>query len=375
MGVNDDGSPQTTLTRIEFEPRNVWRTGLVLLGVVAFGLLLQFVISDGGAVLFTVLMAWFASIAMEPAVGLLSRRMRRGAATAVVMLVAILAIAGFFWAFGSLFVSQVAQLIGAIPTLVDNALAWVNERFETDYAVEDIFTSINLSPAQIADYSTQVLGGVLAILGTLLGSFFSLFTFGLFTFYLSADAPRLRRYVASLFRPNVQAMVMQVWDVTASKTGAYVAARVILATINGVSSALVFLAIGMPSWLALGIWTGIVAQFVPTIGTYIAIALPVIVGLLSGNPIVGLLALIWAIIYQQVENLTFEPRISARAVDVHPAFGFASVMLGAALFGVAGALLAIPVGAMLIALLEANRTRYDVVVSTAVPQNPPSTLS
>lgn len=375
MGVNDDGSPQTTVTRIEFEPRNVWRTGLVLLGVVAFGLLLQFVISDGGAVLFTVLMAWFASIAMEPAVGLLSRRMRRGAATAVVMLIAILAIAGFIWAFGSLFVSQVAQLIGAIPTLVDNALAWVNERFETDYAVEDIFTSINLSPAQIADYSTQVLGGVLAILGTLLGSFFSLFTFGLFTFYLSADAPRLRRYVASLFRPNVQAMVMQVWDVTASKTGAYVAARVILATINGVSSALVFLAIGMPSWLALGIWTGIVAQFVPTIGTYIAIALPVIVGLLSGNPIVGLLALIWAIIYQQVENLTFEPRISARAVDVHPAFGFASVMLGAALFGVAGALLAIPVGAMLIALLEANRTRYDVVVSTAVPQNPPSTLS
>lgn len=375
MGVNDDGSPQTTVTRIEFEPRNVWRTGLVLLGVVAFGLLLQFVISDGGAVLFTVLMAWFASIAMEPAVGLLSRRMRRGAATAVVMLIAILAIAGFIWAFGSLFVSQVAQLIGAIPTLVDNALAWVNERFETDYAVEDIFTSINLSPAQIADYSTQVLGGVLAILGTLLGSFFSLFTFGLFTFYLSADAPRLRRYVASLFRPNVQAMVMQVWDVTASKTGAYVAARVILATINGVSSALVFLAIGMPSWLALGIWTGIVAQFVPTIGTYIAIALPVIVGLLSGNPIVGLLALVWAIIYQQVENLTFEPRISARAVDVHPAFGFASVMLGAALFGVAGALLAIPVGAMLIALLEANRTRYDVVVSTAVPQNPPSTLS
>ena len=362
----------TTVTRIEFEPRNIWRTGLVLLGVVAFGLLLQFVIGDGGTVLFTVLMAWFASIAMEPAVSRLAQRMRRGAATAIVMLVVVFALVGFFWAFGSLFVSQVAQLIGAIPTLIDNGLAWANERFETDYRVEDIFASINLTPTQIANYSTQVLGGVLSILGTVLGSFFSLFTFGLFTFYLSADGPRLRRYTASLFRPNVQTMVMQVWDITASKTGAYVAARVILATINGVSSALVFMVIGMPSWLALGIWTGVVAQFVPTIGTYIAIALPVVVGLLSGNPIVGLLALVWAIIYQQIENLTFEPRISARAVDVHPAFGFASVMLGAALFGVAGALLAIPVGAMLIALLEANRTRYDVVVPTGMPEEPPT---
>ena len=116
----------------------------------------------------------------------------------------------------------------------------------------------------------------------------------------------------------------------------------------------------MPSWLALGIWTGIVAQFVPTIGTYIAIALPVLVGLLSDNPWIGVMALVWAVIYQQVENLTIEPRISARAVDVHPAVAFASVMLGAALFGVAGALLAIPVSAMIIALGETYRKRYDL---------------
>ena len=143
-------------------------------------------------------------------------------------------------------------------------------------------------------------------------------------------------------------------------TGGYVGARLILAFINGTTSAIVFLIIGMPSWLALGIWTGIVAQFVPTIGTYIAIALPVLVGLLSDNPWIGVIALIWATIYQQVENLTIEPRISARAVDVHPAVAFASVMLGAALFGVAGALLAIPVSAMLIALAETYRKRYDL---------------
>ena len=116
----------------------------------------------------------------------------------------------------------------------------------------------------------------------------------------------------------------------------------------------------MPSWLALGIWTGLVAQFVPTIGTYIAIVLPVLVGLLSGNPWIGVIALIWAVIYQQVENLTIEPKISARAVNVHPAVAFASVMLGASLFGVAGALIAVPVVAMAISLIEVRQLRHEV---------------
>jgi predicted PurR-regulated permease PerM len=133
-----------------------------------------------------------------------------------------------------------------------------------------------------------------------------------------------------------------------------------LAAINATLSTMVFWIIGMPSWLALGIWTGVVAQFVPTIGTYISIALPVLVGVLSPEPWIGAVALAWAVLYQQVENLTIEPRLNARAVSVHPAVAFGSVMLGAALFGVAGAFLAVPVSAMLIALAEARSKRYEL---------------
>jgi len=254
---------------------------------------------------------------------------------------------------------------------LDNAIAWVNQQTNSSYEVTDLWNQLNITPAQSAMYATEVLSGVIGIIGSLAISFFGLFTFGLFAFYLSADAPRFRRYVASLFSPKFQPRVTQIWDITALKTGNYVAARIILATINGTTSALVFWIIGMPSWLALGIWTGLVAQFVPTIGTYIAIALPVLVGLLSDNPWVGVLALIWALIYQQVENLTLEPRISARAVNVHPAVAFASVMLGAALFGVAGALLAIPVAAMIMSLVDIWQLRYEVVEEvTVVNENP-----
>ena len=356
-----DGDRPRSPVSVRLDPRNVWRIGWVVIALVAVALFVKFVIEDGGGVMFTVLMAWFASIAMEPAVARLATRMKRGLATGVVIAFFV----AFSYAFGALFIDQIAELVGQIPALIDGMLRWVNSKLGSSYQVDDILSTFNMTPSQIANYSTQILGGLLGILGSVLSSVFSLFTFGLFTFYLSADGPRLRRYVASLFPPRSQTVAMQVWDTTAEKTGQYVAARVILAAINGGSSAIVFLLIGMPSWLALAVWTGVVAQFVPTIGTYIAIALPVLVGLLSPNPWVGVMALAWAVLYQQVENLTFEPRISARAVNVHPAVGFASVMFGAALFGVAGALLAIPVTAMIIALAESNRTSYVVVVPDA----------
>ena len=373
--ASEDAAPTTTNERfIRFEPQNIWRVGWVVIALVAAALLLRFVIADGGNVIFTLLMAWFAAIAMEPAVSRLATRMRRGAATGLVMLAVVLFLVVFAAAFGQLFVDQVVQLLKGLPDLVNAGIDWVNQRLNTTYSASDIITQLNIQPSQVAQYAGTILGGVLGVLGSVVGGFFSLFTFALFTFYFSADGPRFRRYIASLFPPQMQQHAVDVWDITAQKTGGYVGARVILAVINGASSAIVFLIIGMPSWLALGIWTGIVAQFVPTIGTYIAIALPVVVGLLSPNPWIGVMALAWALVYQQVENLTIEPKISARSVNVHPAFAFAVVMLGAALFGVAGALLAIPVGAMLISIADLRHKRYAVRDDLVnITETPPGT--
>jgi len=345
---------------IVFDSKNIWRVSFIVLAVVAIALLLAFLLEDGGGVIFIVLMAWFASIAMEPAVSRLAKHMKRGLATATVMISIFFFFIIFSATFGNLLINQVAELIESLPGILDSALAWFNQRTNSSYEVEDLWAQLNLTPEKSTEYASAVLQGVLGLLGSLALGFFGLFTIGLFTFYLSADAPRFRRYIRSLFSPKFQPLAEQVWGVTAEKTGNYVAARVVLAAINGGTTAIVFLAIGMPSWLALGIWTGLVAQFVPTIGTYIAIVLPVLVGLLSGNPWIGVIALIWGILYQQIENLTFEPRISARAVNVHPAVAFAAVLLGAALFGVAGALLAVPIAAMAISIVDTRKLRYEV---------------
>lgn len=346
---------------IRLDPRNIWRIGLVVIGLVFLFLFIRFILEDGGGVLFTIIMAWFAALAMAPLVSYLGRWMRRGVATMVVMLTFILFIVLFIVAFGNLLISQLVELALAVPTVAEQALAWANNQLGTAYEANDVLAMLDLETADIARYAGQIALNVVGFVASVVGSVLGLFVFGLFLFYFSADLPRLQRWIAGLFPTRGQQFAMDVWRLTSQKTGNYIGARVILAAINSITTAIVFVIIDMPYWLPLALWTGIVAQFVPTIGTYISITLPVIVGLLSPNPWVGVLALAWAIIYQQVENLTIEPRISAKAVDVNPAVAFGAVLLGAALFGVAGAFLAIPVTAMLLALLDIYVKRYDVI--------------
>jgi predicted PurR-regulated permease PerM len=343
------------------ESRTLWRIGFIALAIVGIGLFATFVIADGGGVLFIVLMAWFFALAIGPGVDRLSRRMSRGVATLVMMggIAAFLAL--FFFAFGQLLVDQLVSIVVALPDLFARVIDWFNATFGTSYSPRELLAEIDFTDENLRNFALRIASGILGFAASILGSFFGLFTFGLIAFYISADGPRLRRWIASLFPARSQRVFADVWDTTADKVGRYVAARAILATINSVTSGIVFAIIGLPYWLPMAIWTGLVAQFVPMVGTYIAIILPVIVGLLSGNPWLGVIVLIWAILYQQVENLTIEPRISARAVDVNPAVAFASVLLGAALFGVAGALLAIPVVAMVITLVNIYAKRHELL--------------
>lgn len=352
---------------IVFQPGNIWRIGLVVLGVIALAVVVMSVLRAGASLLFTVFMAWFVSLAMEPAVSRLSKRMPRGAATGLVLLGVIAFLATFFGLFGNLVVQQVTTLVEGIPDLIDRALQMAEDQFGFTYSFDDLLRQVQDNAGSAANIAAGIAGSILAVIGALAGAVGTFFIFALMLFYLSADGPRLRRWIASLFPPKAQEATLVVWDTMAEKTGRFVAARLLLATVNATASAIVFSIIGLPSWLALALWTGIVAQFIPAIGTYISIALPVLVGALSPNPWLGLVVLGWGIVYQQIENLTIEPRISARAVNVHPAMSFGSVILGTTMFGVAGALLAIPVVAMLLALLDLYRTRYELAPELAAP--------
>jgi len=353
-----------TLTVAPFRDRPFWNRTWLVVGVLLLVLFLAYVVRQGASTLYYVLMAWFVALAMEPAVSRLAERMRRGLATGVVMLLVALGLVVFLWIFGSLFVDQVSSFIGALPQMAADALEWFNRATGSNFTFDTILERLGISPADIAAYADDVAFGVLNVLGSILSGFFGVFILLFFVFYVSAGMPALRGWIARRIRPDLQVPFLAAWDLTEIKVGGYIAARIVLAAVNSVLSGIVFFAIGLPYWLPLALWTGIVAQFVPNVGTYISIALPVLVGLTSGTPILGVYVLIWGIAYQQVENLTIEPRISARAVDLHPAVSFGAALLGAQLFGLSGALLGVPVAATAMALLEIYKRRYELTPET-----------
>ncbi|WP_392543106.1 AI-2E family transporter [Oryzobacter telluris] len=358
--MEPSSSPSVAVVPGRSDRRRVW----TVVGVLAVVAALWFVLSMGSQTVFYVIMSWFAALAMEPAVARLSKWMPRAAATATVMGTLLLAVVGFLWAFGSLLVDQLVQLVEAAPDIATEVLNQVNRTTGSQYTFDNLLESTGLDPTDLTGYAQTVAFGVLGFLTAVLSTVFGLFVVAFFVFYMSVGMPTLRLWIARRVPPRYQVPFLTAWDLTRVKVGGYIAARVVLASINALASGVAFFALDLPYWLPLALWTGLVAQFIPNVGTYVSIALPVLVGLTSGNPLLGLWVLVYGIAYQQVENLTLEPRISAKAVDVHPAVSFASALLGAQLFGLSGALMGVPVAAAIMAMLEIYQRRYEIAPDT-----------
>ncbi|MGA0209463.1 MAG: AI-2E family transporter, partial [Candidatus Nanopelagicales bacterium] len=112
-------------------------------------------------------------------------------------------------------------------------------------------------------------------------------------------------------------------------------------------------------WLPMGIFAGFVSQFIPTVGTYIGIIVPALFAAFN-DPWDVLWIVIFATIYQQIENYIFTPRISSSTMNINSGVALAAVFVGAALFGPIGAIIGIPLVAIIIAVIEAYGRRYEL---------------
>lgn len=345
---------------LQASERPFWRRTWLVVWVLVIAVFVAFVLYRGAGTLYYVVMAWFAALAMEPAVARLATRVKRGPATGLVMAGIGVFVAAFLALFGNLFVSQLVAFVTNVPDMAESLLAWINRTTGSQYTYESLLETLGISADDLAGYGQNVALGVVGLLSSLLSGLFGVFVLVFFTFYMSAGMPGLRVWLARRITPTAQVPFLAAWELTRIKVGGYIAARVVLAALNAFFSGIVFALVGLPYWLPLALWTGLVAQFIPNVGTYIAIALPVLVGLTSGDPMIGVWVLAWAVAYQQVENILIEPRISARAVNLHPAVSFGAALLGTQLFGLSGALLGVPVAAMVMAMLEIYKRRYEL---------------
>ncbi len=289
------------------------------------------------SLLVMLVVALFASFALEPAVNWLAARgMRRGLATGAVMFGGLLMAVGFLVIIGQALVTQTSDFVEELPTYLGDVEEWVNESFDADVDFNELIDRIRERDDELQGLAADVAGNALDITFSAVGVVFQLFTVALFTFYMVADGPRFRRAVLQFLNPERQERVVRGWEVAIDKTGGYIYSRALLAVLSATFTSIFLAIMGVPYAIALGLFTGVVSQFVPTIGTYIGGALPVLIAL-SEDPVDAIAVLGFIVVYQQVENYIFSPKITAQTMDLHPAVAFGTVIAGASLFGGVGA--------------------------------------
>ncbi|HSR44611.1 MAG TPA: AI-2E family transporter [Acidimicrobiia bacterium] len=298
------------------------------------------------------LMAVFVSFALEPAVKYLAGRgWSRGVATGIVFIVT-----------GVLFVAFVAIMVPAIvdqgtafaedlPDYVDEVTSALDEWLDITIA-ESMFEGGSPDfAALLSDYGSDVASGLLGFGSALLGAVITGLTVALFAFYMVAEGPKFRRVVLRVFRPDRQREMLRIWEIAVEKTGGYVYSRLLLAAASALIAWIALRILGIPNALALAIWVGVVSQFVPAVGTYIAAVLPVLAAFFE-SPVKALWVLVVLIAYQQIENYLLAPRITARTMSLHPAVAFGSAIAGIGVLGALGAVIALPTAAIIQAVIS-----------------------
>jgi len=327
---------------------------------------LRFLVESLSGLLIITFASLFISFAIEPAVNYLEDRgVRRGVGTAAVFLVLIFAISLFVIAIGSVLATQLTDFVNDAPARINSLQAWLQDNVSEEIDLTDLRDQF-VEAGGLGERITSLAGDVFGFGSSAIGLLFDLFTLGLFTFYMAADGPKFRRTVCSIFPPDRQKTINQVWDLAVEKTGGYILSRSILALISAAVHWLAFVLLDVPFPVPLALWMGVVSQFIPVVGSYLAGALPVVISLLD-RPITGVWVLIAVIVYQQIENYLFAPRITAQTMAIHPAVAFGSVIAGTALLGPVGALLALPASATIQGFLSTYLNYYDVAATGEVP--------
>src|SRR6185312_5371706 len=135
-----------------------------------------------------------------------------------------------------------------------------------------------------------------------------------------------RASICRLLAPARQREVLRLWEVSQEKVADFINSRIVLAALSTFFTFIFLTVLSIPYALPLAAFTGVVSQFVPTIGTYIGGALPIAVALTSGSWQKAVMVLGFIILYQQVENMWLSPKISARALQMNPAVSFVVVL-------------------------------------------------
>jgi predicted PurR-regulated permease PerM len=365
--VRHGGHPAGVEVRVvRVEARTVLN---VLLIVLAFALLLE-IIWLSRQVLTWILVALFLALALNPAVAFFQRIgiKRRGYAAGLTSLLTLL---GMF-ALGSLFiptlVSEANDLVRAVPDYVEDIskgrgpLGDLAQRYDlVDRGRKGVDQG---GAAGILGLS----GTALTITKSVITAIVAAVTIAFMTFFMLLEGPTWMERIYGLIPERSRDTWRDIGSQIYRTVGGYVTGNLLISLIAGVSSTIVFWAVGLPYAVALGLLVAIL-DLIPLAGATLAAIIVTTVAALDSITS-GVIVLGFFIAYQQVENHLLQPLVYGRTVQLSPLAVLISVLIGAEIAGVLGALGAIPVaGAIQIIVIDYLRNRRQRLV--ARPQDVP----
>jgi predicted PurR-regulated permease PerM len=317
--------------------------GLGLLSAYAVGM----VVWSVKGVLIQILVAFFIASGLNPSVHFFQRRgMRRPYAVLTVLVLVLVAVVLFLVAFVPVLTDQVRAISANAPDWLDSLQR--NRRIQK---LDDEYQIIDKIREYVTggDFVSSIFGGALGVGLAVLGALANAFVITVMTLYFLAGLDQAKGALYRLAPASRRDRVAKLGDRVIEGIGGYVSGAFIVAMCAGVSSLIFLFVVGMGEYAVALAFVVTLLDVIPMIGATIGAVIVCAIGFAT-DPKIGLICVVFYIVYQQLENYVIYPRVMSKSVDVPGVVTVIAALVGASLLGVVGALLAIPTAAALLML-------------------------
>lgn len=334
-----------------------WRTIIATVGVVSITYVLMVVVLTATRIVTWVVIGAFFAVVLAPVVGRVQNRMggRRTLATSIVVFSALASLVGLTLLFVMPVRTQLVNIITDLPGAVRDAadgrgpIGNLVKRLNIESFVQDNEASLSRAATRLSESPFDAAQVVLEVV-------FGFLTITVLTFLFLSQSQAIGRAALNLIPMRRRASAQRIAAGAGLAVSGYVVGNFLISLIAGTATFICLVVLGVPSPVVLAIWVAF-ADLIPLVGATIGAAACVIAAYLH-SPTAGLLALIFFVVYQQVENSVLYQWIMSRRVNVNPVGILLSVLLAVELFGFLGALLAVPVSGALQSIVVAIRQEH-----------------
>lgn len=331
-----------------------WRSMVAAVLIVASFLLVVRALTTAQRVVIWVLIAGFFAIVLAPLVRRLEARLRghRGAATAIVMLATTVLFLGVIALFLLPIRSQIVATVTDLPGSVDDA---ASGRGPVGHLVTRLHLNnlVRDNQSEIRDWADGMNGQSLNIARSVMEGILAFVTIFVTAFLLLTQTSAIGGAVQGLIPHRRRQAAKRVSVDAAAAVSGYMIGNLLISLIAGVSAFVCLVLLGVPNPAVIALWVAF-ADLIPLVGATLGAAVAVLAAFLQ-NTTAGIVALVFFIVYQQFENSVLQTKVMSRTVNVNPLVVLLSVLFGVELFGLMGALLAIPLAGSVQVLLKEIR--------------------